>query len=141
MTVVSKYKSRFWVWMATVALMPVAMIVFSGFVFLDAGAFADLFSVRNAELFLIWESAYMIGGLIAYPMIKDIGWLPCAFLSWIVVCPFILVFSFMWATGIREGFKGLAYIMTSCIAWGASIIPLLPFVWLYKKTYAERISV
>lgn len=55
---------RFWIWIAIIALMPIMMGVFTGCVLVDT--FAELFYYRNFELFLLWEIAYLVGGLLTY---------------------------------------------------------------------------
>lgn len=124
---------QFWVYIGIIVLMPIMMSVFTGLVFMK-GNFVELFHSINAELFLIWEFAYIIGGLISYRKIGYLNWIQYSFLCWIVVCPFINVLSFIWAgLRIQDGFTGLAYFMISLIAWGFTIIPLMTGMWLYKK--------
>lgn len=127
---------RFWIWIAIIALMPVMMGVFTGCVLVET--FAELFYFPNIELFLLWEIAYLVGGLLTYRKLQSIKWLKCALLCWGIVCPLLLCSSFIWA-GIRinDGFSGLAYFMISCISWGFSILPLMACTWLYKNKFAK----
>lgn len=126
---------QLWVYIGIIVLMPIMMCVFTGLVLMK-GNFVELFHSINAELFLIWEFAYIIGGLIAYRKIGNLNWIQYSFLCWIVVCPFINVLSFIWAgLRIQDGFTGLAYFMISLISWGFTIIPLSVGMWLYVKHY------
>ena len=61
-------------------------------------------------LVLLWEIAYLVGGLLTYRKLQSIKWLKCALLCWGIVCPLLLCSSFIWA-GIRihDGFSGLFY--------------------------------
>lgn len=126
----------FWIWIVIIALMPVMMGIFAGFVLEGIEAISELFQVINIELFLLWEISYLIGGLLTYRKLQDLSWLKCAFLCWRIVCPLLLCSSFIWA-GIRihDGFGGLACFMISCISWGFSILPLMIVTWLYKKAF------
>ena len=129
---------QFWVYIGIIVLMPIMMSVFTGLVLMKDN-FVELFHSINAELFLIWEFAYIIGGLISYRKIKNLNWIQYSFLCWIVVCPFINVLSFIWAgLRIQDGFTGLAYLMISLISWGFTIIPLMTGMWLYKKYYHSK---
>ena len=123
---------RFWIWIAIITIMPVMMGVFTGCFLVDT--FSELFYYPNIELFLLWEIAYLIGGLLSYRKLYELNWKKCAFLCWGIVCPLLLCSSFIWA-GIRihNVFSGLAYFMTSCISWGVSIVPLMAGTWLYKR--------
>ena len=123
---------RFWIWIAIITIMPVMMGVFTGCFLVDT--FSELFYYPNIELFLLWEIAYLIGGLLSYRKLYELNWKKCAFLCWGIVCPLLLCSSFIWA-GIRihDGFSGLAYFMISCISWGFSIVPLMVGTWLYKR--------
>ena len=127
---------RFWIWIAMIALMPVMMGVFTGCVLVET--FAELFYYPNIELFLLWEIAYLVGGLLSYHKLQSFNWLKCALLFWGIGCPLLLCSSFIWA-GIRihDGFSGLAYFMISGILWGFSILPLLVCTWLYKNKFAK----
>ncbi|MBD5636357.1 MAG: hypothetical protein HDP28_00840 [Clostridia bacterium] len=127
---------RFWIWIAMIALMPVMMGVFTGCVLVET--FAELFYYPNIELFLLWEIAYLVGGLLSYHKLQSFNWLKCALLFWGIVCPLLLCSSFKWA-GIRihDGFSGLAYFMISGILWGFSILPLMVCTWLYKNKFAK----
>lgn len=127
---------RFWMWMVIIALMPVMMGVFTGCALVDA--FAELFNYRNIELFLLWEIAYLVGGLLTYRKLQSLKWLKCALLCWGIVCPLLLCSSFIWA-GIRihDGFSGLAYFMISGISLGFSIIPLMAGTWLFKNKFVK----
>lgn len=127
---------RFWIWIAMIALMPVMMGVFTGCVLVET--FAELFYYPNIELFLLWEIAYLVGGLLSYHKLQSFNWLKCALLFWGIVCPLLLCSSFIWA-GIRihDGFSGLAYFMISGILWGFSILPLMVCTWLYKNKFAK----
>ena len=123
---------RFWIWIVIITIMPIMMGVFTGCFLVDT--FSELFYYPNIELFLLWEIAYLIGGLLFYRKLYELNWITCAFLYWGIVCPLLLCSSFIWA-GIRihDGFSGLAYFMTSCISWGVSIVPLMAGTWLYKR--------
>ena len=123
---------RFWIWIAIITIMPVMMGVFTGCFLVDT--FSELFYYPNIELFLLWEIAYLIGGLLSYRKLYELNWKKCAFLCWGIVCPLLLCSSFIWA-GIRihDGFSGLAYFMISCISWGFSIVPLMVGTLLYKR--------
>ena len=122
---------RFWIWIVIITIMPVMMGVFTGCFLVDT--FSELFYYPNIELFLLWEIAYLIGGLLSYRKLYELNWKKCAFLCWGIVCPLLLCSSFIWA-GIRiHGFSGLAYFMISCISWGFSIVPLMVGTWLYKR--------
>lgn len=127
---------RFWIWIAMIALMPVMMGVFTGCVLVET--FAELFYYPNIELFLLWEIAYLVGGLLSYHKLQSFNWLKCALLFWGIVCPLLLCSSFIWA-GIRihDGFSGLAYFMISGTLWGFSILPLMVCTWLYKNKFAK----
>ena len=127
---------RFWIWIAMIALIPVMMGVFTGCVLVET--FAELFYYPNIELFLLWEIAYLVGGLLSYHKLQSFNWLKCALLFWGIVCPLLLCSSFIWA-GIRihDGFSGLAYFMISGILWGFSILPLMVCTWLYKNKFAK----
>ena len=127
---------RFWIWIAMIALMSVMMGVFTGCVLVET--FAELFYYPNIELFLLWEIAYLVGGLLSYHKLQSFNWLKCALLFWGIVCPLLLCSSFIWA-GIRihDGFSGLAYFMISGILWGFSILPLMVCTWLYKNKFAK----
>ena len=127
---------RFWIWIAMIALMPVMMGVFTGCVLVET--FAELFYYPNIEPFLLWEIAYLVGGLLSYHKLQSFNWLKCALLFWGIVCPLLLCSSFIWA-GIRihDGFSGLAYFMISGILWGFSILPLMVCTWLYKNKFAK----
>ena len=127
---------RFWIWIAMIALMPVMMGVFTGCVLVET--FAELFYYPNIELFLLWEIAYLVVGLLSYHKLQSFNWLKCALLFWGIVCPLLLCSSFIWA-GIRihDGFSGLAYFMISGILWGFSILPLMVCTWLYKNKFAK----
>ena len=122
---------RFWIWIVIIALMPIMMGVFTGFVLVDS--FAELFNYPNIELFLLWEIAYFAGGFLIYSKLHNFNLLKCPFLCWGIVCPLLLCSSFIWA-GIRihDGFTGLAFFMISCVSWGFSIFPLMVGIWLYK---------
>ena len=123
---------RFWIWIVLITIMSVMMGVFTGLVLCNT--FIELFHYQNIELFLLWEIAYLIGGLLFYRKLYELKWIKCAFLCWGIVCPLLLCSSFIWA-GIRihDGFSGLAYFMISCISWGFSIVPLMVGTWLYKR--------
>lgn len=122
---------RFWIWIVIITIMPVMMGVFTGCFLVDT--FSELFYYPNIELFLLWEIAYLIGGLLFYRKLYELNWIKCAFLCWGIVCPLLLCSSFIWA-GIRiHGFSGLAYFMISCISWGFSIVPLMVGTLLYKR--------
>ena len=112
------------------------MGVFTGCVLVET--FAELFYYPNIELFLLWEIAYLVGGLLSYHKLQSFNWLKCALLFWGIVCPLLLCSSFIWA-GIRihDGFSGLAYFMISGILWGFSILPLMVCTWLYKNKFAK----
>lgn len=127
---------RFWVWVAIIALVPVMMGIFAGFILEVTGTISDLFQVRNTELFLLWEISFQIGGMLTYRKFQDFGWLKIAFICWGIVCPLLLCSSFLWA-GIRihDGFSGLAYFMISSISWGFSILPLTAGTWLYENKF------
>lgn len=126
---------RFWIYAVIIALMPVMMTVFTGLVLFE-GKFSGLFHSDNTEIFLVWELAYISGGLLAYHKIQDLNWIQYSFFSWVIVCPLLNGLSFIWAgVRIHDGFTGVAYFMISLIAWGFSIIPLLAGVWLYRKYY------
>lgn len=127
---------RFWIWIVIIALMPIMMAVFTGFVLVDT--FTELFHYPNIELFLLWEIAYLVGGVLTYRKLHNMNWIKCAFLCWGIVCPLLLCPSFIWA-GIRihDGFSGLAYFIISGISWGFSILPLLVGTWLYMNKSAQ----
>ena len=112
------------------------MGVFTGCALVDA--FAESFNYRNIELFLLWEIAYLVGGLLTYRKLQSLKWLKCALLCWGIVCPLLLCSSFIWA-GIRihDGFSGLAYFMISGISLGFSIIPLMAGTWLFKNKFVK----
>ena len=127
---------RFWIWIVIITIMPIMMGVFTGCVLVET--FAELFYYPNIELFLLWEIAYLVGGLLSYHKLQSFNWLKCALLFWGIVCPLLLCSSFIWA-GIRihDGFSGLAYFMISGILWGFSILPLMVCTWLYKNKFAK----
>ena len=89
---------RFWIWIVIITIMPVMMGVFTGCFLVDT--FSELFYYPNIELFLLWEIAYLIGGLLFYRKLYELNWIKCAFLCWGIVCPLLLCSSFIWA-GIR----------------------------------------
>ena len=123
---------RFWIWIVIITIMPVMMGVFTGLGLCNT--FIELFHYQNIELFLLWEIAYLIGGLLFYRKLYELNWIKCAFRCWGIICPLLLCSSFIWA-GIRihDGFSGLAYFMISCISWGFSIVSLMVGTWLYKR--------
>lgn len=127
---------RFWIWIVIIALMPIMMGIFTGFVLVNT--FAELFDYPNIELFLLWEIAYLVGGLLTYRKLQSLKCLKCALLCWGIVCPLLLCSSFIWA-GIRihDGFSGLAYFMISGISLGFSFIPLMAGTWLYKNKFVK----
>lgn len=124
---------RFWIWLAIIALMPVMMDIFGGVVLIH-----DLFIIDSTgwELFFVWEIAYLTGGLLSYRKMQGKGWIKSAFTCWTIVCPLIVILSFLWASiRIVEGFQGLAYFVISCISLGGSIIPLFLGTYLYKRHF------
>lgn len=130
---------RFWMWVVTITFIPVMMAIFAVLILIGINSNSELFNCTNLEIFLIWEITYLLVGLLSYDKLRSKGWIITSFICWGVVCPFIVVLSFIWA-GIRihDGFEGLAYFMISCISWGSSILPLLLGVYVYKKKYSEN---
>ena len=96
--------------------------------------FSDLLHSENIEIFIIWEIAYLLASALSYRKVVSSGTITGSIICWGIVCPLIVIPSFIWA-GIRihDGFGGVAYFMISCISWGVSILPLLLGVYLYKK--------
>lgn len=125
---------RFWIWCVIAALMPVMMSVFAALILIGVESASELFYYRNLEIFLIWEITYLLGGFLSYPKLQSNGWIRSSFICWGITCPFLIIFSFLWA-GIRihDGFTGLYYFMISCISWAFSILPLLLGTYLYKN--------
>lgn len=123
---------RFWIWLTIIAFMPIVMSAFAAQVLTNS--VSELFYHRNLELFIVWEIAYLLGGLLTYKRMACYGYVKGAFISWGVAGAFIVIGSFIWA-GIRisDGFSGLAYFMISCISWCFSILPLLSGVYLFHK--------
>lgn len=122
---------RFWIWEGMMVIIPVMMGIFV------VSVLAPDFIISNPtdrELFFVWEIAYLLGGLLSYRQIQNKGWTTSAYACWIIVCPIVVILSFLWA-GIRihGEFQGWVYFMISCISWGFSIIPLLFGVYLYKR--------
>jgi len=74
---------RFWIWIIIIALMPVMMAIFTGFILVDT--FSELYHYQNIELFLLWEIAYLVGGVLTYSKLHNLNWLTCAFFCWVIV--------------------------------------------------------
>lgn len=125
---------RFGIWCVIAALMPVMMSVFAALILIGVESASELFYYKNSEIFLIWEITYLLGGFLSYPKLQSNGWICSSLICWGITCPFLIIFSFLWA-GIRihDGFTGLYYFMISCIAWAFSIFPLLLGTYLYKN--------
>lgn len=122
-----------WIWLTIIALMPIVMSAFAALVLTNIDSVSELFYYRNVELFIVWEIAYLSGGLLTYREKNSNVWIKSAFISWGVVGVFLVIGSFIWA-GIRisDGFSGLAYFVISCLSWCFSLLPLLLCAYLYK---------
>ena len=125
---------RFWIWLTIIASLPIMMSFFAALVLMDINTVSDLCNPLYLELFIIWEIAYLLGGLLIYRKMNNSGWIKGAFISWGVVGVFFIIGSFIWA-GIRisDGFSGLAYLVLSCMSWIFSLLPLLLSMYLYKR--------
>ena len=125
---------RFWIWCVIVAFMPVMISVFAALILIGVDSVSELFYNKNLEIFLVWEITYLLGGFLSYPKLQSNGWIRSSFICWGMTCPFLIIFSFLWAAiRIHDGFTGLCYFMISCISWAFSILPLLLGTYLYKN--------
>lgn len=128
---------RFLIWLTIIAFMPILMSAFAALVLVNS--VSELLYFRNVELFIVWEIAYMLGGLLTYRKMNNNDWRKGAFISWGVSGAFLLIVTFVWAAiRISDSFSGLSYFMISCISWCFSLLPLLPCVYLYKLKYQNH---
>lgn len=129
---------RFWIWLTIFAFMPIVMSVFAALVLMGIDSVSELFYYSYVELFIVWEIAYLLGGLLTYRE-RNNAWIKNAFLSWGIVGVFIVIGSFIWA-GIRisDGFSGLAYFVISCLSWCFSFSSLLPCMYSYKRKFKNH---
>lgn len=127
---------RFWIWCIIIVLIPIIMSVFAALILMDINTVSELCNPRYLELFIIWDIAYLLGGLLTYRGMNDSGWIKGTFLSWGISGVLIVLGSFIWAgIKISDGFSGLAYFMISCISWCFSLLPLLLCVYSYKRKF------
>ena len=55
---------RFWIWLTIFAFMPIVMSVFAALVLMGIDSVSELFYYSYVELFIVWEIAYLLGGLL-----------------------------------------------------------------------------
>lgn len=134
---------RFWIWEGMFAIIPFIMALFAIIVLIypyGSSTFSEWLHSENIELFIIWEVSYLLAAALSYKKVITNSWGVSFFICWGIVCPLIVVSSFIWA-GIRihDGFTGLAYFMISCISWVFSILPLLFASYMFKS-FQQRLA-
>lgn len=128
---------KFWIWVGMCAIIPFLMGVFAITALISPYSdfkYSELFYSINIKLFIIWEVAYLLAATLSYRKIISRNCGLSALICWGIVCPIIVVSSFIFASiEIHDGFTGLAYLMISCISWVFSLFPLLLIGYIFKS--------
>ena len=96
--------TRFWIWLKIIAFMPILMSAFAALFLVNS--VSELLYLRNVELFIVWEIAYMLGGLLTYRKINNNDWRKGTLITWSVCGAFLLIVTFVWAEiKISDGFR------------------------------------
>lgn len=87
----------------------------------------------------IWVISIFSIGLTIFNEIQNKSWRTISIMLWSRVRSCIFIPIILWMLlRINNGFEAIAYLLISCLTWGACICPLLLGMYLYKKFYPSQ---